>query len=198
MSFELFKIPCIILSGGKSQRMGEDKSLLPFSTYTSLIEFQYRRLKPYFSDIFISSKVDKFPFLDDKSKIVFDENKEVFSPILALYTILQKFDEVFIITVDTPFVSIETIEKLVKSSNSYDITIAQTSNKTHNLCGVFKNSCLENIKYMIENDIHKINYLIKNSNYKIIECKNEDEFLNINEQSDYKKALLYNNNLSNI
>jgi molybdenum cofactor guanylyltransferase len=105
---------------------------------------------------------------------------------------------VFIITVDTPFVSIETIEKLVKSSNSYDITIAQTSNRTHNLCGVFKNSCLENIKYMIENDIHKINYLIKNSNYKIIECKNEDEFLNINEQSDYKKALLYNNNLSNI
>ncbi len=198
MIFEPFKIPCIILSGGKSQRMGEDKSLLPFSTYTSLIEFQYRRLKPYFSDIFISSKVDKFPFLDDKSKIVFDENKEVFSPILALYTILQKFDEVFIITVDTPFVSIETIEKLVKSSNSYDITIAQTSNRTHNLCGVFKNSCLENIKYMIENDIHKINYLIKNSNYKIIECKNEDEFLNINEQSDYKKALLYNNNLSNI
>ena len=187
MIFEPFKIPCIILSGGKSQRMGEDKSLLPFSTYTSLIEFQYRRLKPYFSDIFISSKVDKFPFLDDKSKIVFDENKEVFSPILALYTILQKFDEVFIITVDTPFVSIETIEKLVKSSNSYDITIAQTSNRTHNLCGVFKNSCLENIKYMIENDIHKINYLIKNSNYKIIECKNEDEFLNINEQSDYKK-----------
>lgn len=198
MIFEPFKIPCIILSGGKSQRMGEDKSLLPFSTYTSLIEFQYRRLKPYFSDIFISSKVDKFPFLDDKSKIVFDENKEVFSPILALYTILQKFDEVFIITVDTPFVSIETIEKLVKSSNSYDITIAQTSNRTHNLCGVFKNSCLENIKYMIENDIHKINYLIKNSNYKIIECENEDEFLNINEQSDYKKALLYNNNLSNI
>ena len=143
MIFEPFKIPCIILSGGKSQRMGEDKSLLPFSTYTSLIEFQYRRLKPYFSDIFISSKVDKFPFLDDKSKIVFDENKEVFSPILALYTILQKFDEVFIITVDTPFVSIETIEKLVKSSNSYDITIAQTSNRTHNLCGVFKNSCLE-------------------------------------------------------
>src|SRR5574344_1046373 len=198
MSIKPFKIPCIILSGGKSQRMGEDKSLLPFSTYTSLIEFQYNRLKPHFSDIFISSKVDKFPFLDDKSKIVFEENKEVFSPILALYTILQKFDEVFIITVDTPFVSIETIEKLVKSSNSYDITIAQTSNRTHNLCGVFKNSCLENIKYMIENDIHKINYLIKNSNYKIIECKNEDEFLNINEQSDYKKALLYNNNLSNI
>lgn len=192
MNFEPFKIPCIILSGGKSQRMGEDKSLLPFFTYSSLIEFQYNRLKPYFSDTYISSKVDKFPFLYDKSKIVFDENKEVFSPILALYTILQNFDEVFIITVDTPFVSIETIKKLINSSNFYDITIAQTSNRTHNLCGVFKKSCLDNIKHMIENDIHKINYLIKNSNYKIIECKNHDEFLNINEQNDYKKALSYN------
>ncbi|MFY4863348.1 NTP transferase domain-containing protein, partial [Aliarcobacter butzleri] len=25
-----FEIPCVILSGGKSSRMGEDKSLLPF------------------------------------------------------------------------------------------------------------------------------------------------------------------------
>lgn len=192
MNFEPFKIPCIILSGGKSQRMGEDKSLLPFSTYSTLIEFQYNRLKPYFSDTYISSKVDKFPFLSDKSKIIFDENKEIFSPILALYTILQKFNEVFIITVDTPFISIKTIEKLINSSKTYDITIAQTSNRTHNLCGVFKKSCLYKIKHMIENDIHKINYLIKNSNYKIIECRNEDEFLNINEPKEYKIALSYN------
>ncbi len=193
-----FSIPCIILSGGKSQRMGEDKSLLPFSSSNSLIEFQYNRLKSHFSDTFISSKVDKFTFLSDKSKIIFDENKEVFSPILALYTILQKFDEVFIITVDTPFVNIETIEKLIKSSNSYDITIAKTSNRTHNLCGVFKSSCLNNIKYMIENDIHKINYLIKNSNYADIEFFTENEFLNLNDKNEYQNAINIINKTNNI
>ena len=43
-----FEIPCVILSGGKSSRMGEDKSLLPFSSSKTLIEYQYKRLKPYF------------------------------------------------------------------------------------------------------------------------------------------------------
>jgi molybdopterin-guanine dinucleotide biosynthesis protein A len=48
MNINPFEIPCVILSGGKSSRMGEDKSLLPFSSSNSLIEFQFNRLKPYF------------------------------------------------------------------------------------------------------------------------------------------------------
>ena len=106
MNINPFEIPCVILSGGKSSRMGEDKSLLPFSSSNSLIEFQFNRLKPYFKDIYISSKNDKFDFLKDKSKLILDKNQDIYSPILALQTILEKFDKVFIITVDTPFVKI--------------------------------------------------------------------------------------------
>mgnify|MGYP003441403126 FL=1 len=70
MNINPFEIPCVILSGGKSSRMGEDKSLLPFSSSNSLIEFQFNRLKPHFKDIYISSKNDKFDFLKDKSKLI--------------------------------------------------------------------------------------------------------------------------------
>ena len=189
MNINPFEIACVILSGGKSSRMGEDKSLLPFSSSNSLIEFQFNRLKPYFKDIYISSKNDKFDFLKDKSKLILDKNQDIYSPILALQTILEKFDKVFIITVDTPFVKIETIEKLINHSNNFEITIAQTSQRTHNLCGVFSNDLIENIEKMIKNDIHKINYLVKNSKYQIINFDDEDEFLNINEKKEYEKAL---------
>ena len=167
MNINPFEIPCVILSGGKSSRMGEDKSLLPFSSSNSLIEFQFNRLKPYFKDIYISSKNDKFDFLKDKSKLILDKNQDIYSPILALQTILEKFDKVFIITVDTPFVKIETIEKLINHSNNLN----------------------ETIEKMIKNDIHKINYLVKNSKYQIINFDDEDEFLNINEKKEYEKAL---------
>ena len=140
MNINPFEIPCVILSGGKSSRMGEDKSLLPFSSSNSLIEFQFNRLKPYFKDIYISSKNDKFDFLKDKSKLILDKNQDIYSPILALQTILEKFDKVFIITVDTPFVKLETIVKLINHSNNFEITISQTSQKTHNLCGVYSNN----------------------------------------------------------
>lgn len=189
MTIKPFEIPCVILSGGKSSRMGEDKSLLPFSSSNTLIQFQFNRLKPYFKDIYISSKNDKFDFLKDKTKLILDKNQEVYSPILALQTILEKFDKVFIITVDTPLIKISSIEKLINSSNNFDITIAQTEEKTHNLCGIFSKNINNIINSMIKDDIHKINYLVKNSKFQIINFNNEDEFLNINEKKEYEKAL---------
>ncbi|MBL3521036.1 molybdenum cofactor guanylyltransferase MobA [Aliarcobacter lanthieri] len=189
MSFKPFKIPCIILSGGKSSRMKEDKSLLPFGFENSLIEYQYKRLKPYFKNIYISSKTDKFNFLNTNN-LILDNNQEIYSPILALQTILETLEneKVFIITVDTPFIKIETISELINESQEFDITIAQTS-RIHNLCGVFSKDILNVIKAMIKDDIHKINHLIKSTNYKILEFKNEDEFLNLNSKDDYCKAL---------
>jgi molybdopterin-guanine dinucleotide biosynthesis protein A len=193
-----FEIPCVILSGGRSSRMGEDKSLLPFYTSNSLIEYQYKRLKPYFRNIYISSKIDKFDFLENKEFLILDENKEIFSPILALNTICSKFpnEKIFIITVDTPFVSIETINELINQSNEVDICIGETE-KTHNLCGVFSSNLNVFIKDMIKNDIHKIFYLIKNNNHKIIHFDNYVQFININNKSEYLKSLEIIN-LSNI
>lgn len=171
--------------------MGEDKSLLPFSSSNSLIEFQFNRLKPYFKDIYISSKSDKFDFLNDKSKLILDKNQDIYSPILALQTILEKFNKVFIITVDTPLIKISSIKKLLENSNNFDITIAQTSQRTHNLCGVFSNNLNETIEKMIKNDIHKINYLVKNSKYQIINFDDDNEFININNKNEYEKACNY-------
>ncbi len=186
-----FEITCVILSGGKSSRMGEDKSLLPFSTSKTLIQYQYDRLKPYFKNIYISSKVDKFDFLE-KNLLILDENKDIFSPILALDTIFKKFEnqKIFIITVDTPLVSIDSISKLIDASINYDICIAQTE-RTHNLCGVFSSNISLTIKTMIENDIHKIAYLINKNKNKILKFPNNSEFLNINNKEEYEESLNY-------
>jgi molybdenum cofactor guanylyltransferase len=192
-----FEITCVILSGGKSSRMGEDKSFLPFSSSKTLIEYQYNRLKPYFKNIYISSKTNKFDFIEEKC-LILDENKDVFSPILALDTIFDKFknQKIFIITVDTPFVTIESISKLIEESENYDICIAQTE-KTHNLCGVFSSNISLTIKNMIINDIHKINYLIKNNKYNTIQFHKNSEFMNLNNKDEYLESLSYINKTNN-
>ena len=183
-----FEIPCVILSGGRSSRMGEDKSLLPFANSNSLTQYQYDRLKPYFKNIYISSKLDKFDFLDKKELLL--DKSEVYSPIAALESIFTKLDEekVFIITVDTPLVSLESITQILKQSKDVDITVAQTK-KVHNLCGVFSKSCLELIKKMLEKDFHKVGFLLKNISTKYIQFPNDEEFINLNHKEDYKKAL---------
>lgn len=181
----LKEIPCVILCGGKSSRMGEDKALLPFDKYNSLVQYQFERLKPHFKNVFLSSKVDKFDFSCD---IIYDD-KEISSPMIALQTILNatQDDKVFILTVDTPFVSIESMSKLYELSNDFDITVAQTK-KIHNLCGVFDKSILEKVNEMVADDFHTIGALLKRSNTSYIPFEDENEFLNVNTPDEYKQA----------
>jgi len=185
----MINIPCVILAGGRSSRMEEDKCFLPFSNNKTLIEYQHDKLSKIFSKVYVSSKPNKF-----KTKLnynlILDDN-ELHSPLIALNSIFEKIQEekVFIITVDVPFIEKSTIIKLIEKNKDFDITIAKDKNIQHNLLGVFNKSVNKSIKQNIKNNIHKINYLIKNSNSNIIEFENEKEFLNMNTKEHYQQAL---------
>jgi len=177
----MIDIPCVILAGGKSSRMKQDKCFLAFKN-TTLIKYQYDRLTQMFSNVYISSKINKFDF--DCELILEDNN--IFSPMIALQTILQKHQEVFIISVDTPNISKYSIERIILNSNNFDITIPKTKDeKIHNLCGVFKNCINTKIDEMLKEDNHKIGFLIKSVNSNIIDEFNNDEFINLNTKDDY-------------
>lgn len=180
------ELPIVILCGGKSSRMGEDKALLPFKNSSSLAQFQYERLKISFSNVSLSCKRNKFNF---KAPLVLETNT-IYSPLVALESILEqiKSDKVFIISVDTPLVKINSINKIISSSKDYEITVAKTE-YLHSLCGVFSKSILPTIKKMLDKDFHKIGALLKKSNTKIISFNNEDEFINLNNPSEYKRSL---------
>ena len=185
----MLDIPCVILAGGKSSRMEEDKCFLSFKN-TTLIKYQYDRLNQIFCNVYISSKINKFDF---PCELILEEN-DIFSPMVALQTILNNHKEVFIISVDTPNISANSIKKLIDNSNNFDITIAKTKDsKTHNLCGVFKNTINIKIDEMIKDDNHKIGCLIKSVNSNIVDGFKDVEFVNLNTKDDYLNIL--NNSL---
>lgn len=182
-------IPCVILAGGKSSRMGEDKSLLPFKNKNSMVEYQYDKLSKIFQNIYISSKTNKFNF-NKNLNIIIDNEQNISSPMVALKTIFEKIDnnKIFIITVDTPLIEKNTILNILENSYNYNIIIAKDKYKIHNLCGVFSKNIYPNILNLIKNNNHKINYLIKNNNHKILFFNNPNQFININRKEDYIKA----------
>lgn len=112
---------CVILAGGKSSRMGRDKTLLPFGGFATLTHYGAHKFGRIFERVFVSSKFDKFdpplPLIKDADteeisrsnlNAASDKNtttnsaqilaqdtsnlsEPAFSPMLALYSILKNF-----------------------------------------------------------------------------------------------------------
>ena len=177
----------VILAGGKSSRMQRDKALLPFGESNSLAEFQYRRLSKVFSKVYISSKNNKFDFDVD---VITDRYEEA-SPLVALVSIfetLEEIDEVFLLSVDAPFVSEMVIDTLYKNNHSVDVVVAQSSNGLEPLCAIYHRSCLVEAKRALEVNMHGLHSLFKKLQIEIVQIEDETSFMNLNYPSEYEIA----------
>jgi len=189
----LYTMPCVIFAGGKSSRTGENKAFLSFGGFDSLIEYQVQRLKKIFTNVYISAK--KTEAFKGLNTVIIEDllYSEVYAPTTGFYNIfkhLDKEDYFFILSVDTPFVNEELINEFLKiKDKQYDAIIAKTPSGIHPLCGIYTRTLLEPIKEMLENDNHKLMYLLKNSNVYYLEVKEEECLLNLNTPDEYQQAL---------
>ena len=170
--------------------MGSDKALLPFGGFSTLTEFQYRRLTKLFKKVYISTKENKFGF---EANLILDNSDEsTFAPTAgfqALFQILQD-EHVFVLSVDTPFVGEKEIEVLLENNNlTYDAVIAQTATGSHPMCGIYHRSLLPAFTEMLKTDNHRLGQLLKNSKTKVVRFEEERAFANLNHPDEYDEAL---------
>ena len=189
----MISIPCVIFAGGKSSRMGEDKALLPFGSFSTLTEYQLARLSKIFSNVYISCK--------DKNKFNFDANfiedvpsQNTYAPTLGFVSAFKrlKTESFFAISVDSPFIDESIIQTLVDSDtneNGNDATVAKTDRGMQPLCGIYHNSLEKKFQEMQKTDNHKLGFLLKNSRTSYVYFKDEEPFLNLNNPQEYEIAL---------
>lgn len=271
------EIPCVILAGGRSARMGADKCFLDFKA-KSLIEWQFEKMSKLFASVFISCKADKFGGKFGEKTLIFDENLEFlsqnsknalnsnlnsqganlranlnanssvnsnpqgvnlsanlnsqgvnsalsqnsssnlisnqissenstlnanlakpkrekiadFSSMLALYSVLKAFENkfVFIIGVDTPFVSKKSIQRLILSADEALMIVPSVANRAHFLCALYHSQIAPLCLKCLQNGVHKISALSQNlppNALKFVEFSDENEFFNLNTPQDYER-----------
>ena len=187
----MFDLPCVIFAGGKSSRMGEDKALLPFASYSTLTEYQYTRLSKLFTQVYIVTK-DSTKFSFEANFIEDDKSVEVFAPtagFLAVYAAIPN-ERFFAISVDAPFIDETIITKLISCDNKEsDATVAKTPQGIQPLCGIYHRSLEQTFQTMLHENNHKLGLMLQNA--KTIYCPFEETsaFLNMNHPEDYEKAL---------
>ncbi len=193
----MFQIPCVIFAGGKSSRMGEDKALLPFAGKPSLTQFQYERLQKLFQNVYISCKDSKkFDFLTENKDAIFIEDintENIYAPTSGFVTIFNRLhvNEIFVLSVDTPFVDEAEISKILKHKDQgFDAIIAKTPHSLHPMCGLYNRSLHVAFSNMLQTNQHKLTQLLQSSNTFFVEFENESNFLNLNNPSEYQEAVL--------
>lgn len=178
----------VIFAGGKSSRMGEDKALLPFGKYPTLTEFQQAKLSTLFDKVYISAKENKFDF----DCMVIEDNYSVNSPLVGLISIFEtlKAEEVFILSVDAPFVNKDTIQKLLSHNEStQDVIVAQSPNGAQPLCGLYKKSILPLAYMQLEKANHRLGDLLRIAKTLFVEFDEDTPFTNLNHPEEYQKAI---------
>jgi len=193
----------IILAGGKSLRIGKDKSFLKIGGIT-LIERTHNLLKEKFDKIIIiSNNPGKYVFLTSK---VYQDVYPGFGPLSGIHSglINSKTQNNFIVSCDMPFVNNAVIDFILAQNyfTNKEITITKSNSDIHSLCGIYNKSCiptLENLLEKAKNELPKRNKkvevklfdLIDSVDSEIMEITNEDFchpnlMFNMNSVEDYE------------
>lgn len=177
-------ITIIILAGGKSSRMGEDKGLM--SLYEKpMVEYVIEVAKKITDHIIIVSdnpNYKKFGFPVFKDLV-----KEV-GPIGGIYTGLKKSDkhQNLILSCDVPYVSEDLLRFLYLQSENQDVTIPEFAGRSHQLIGYYTKDCTLVLKKQIEEKQLKIQDAFGKLNVHFVDANHfpESVFRNINSKQD--------------
>lgn len=183
-------ISAIILSGGKSSRMGEDKCDLLYGD-VRFIDIQIKKMKSLgIEDIILSGYKGK-----TDEKVVRDEI--MLGPLSGLMLGLKNIinDRAVLLSVDVPLFPEEQILKLINESFSKNnsATIVRHEGIREPLIGIYKKDILPEIEKILLSDNHSMGALLDVIDYDYYDISDKENiFFNVNEKSDYQKLLLNN------
>jgi len=186
----MFNLSCILFAGGKSSRMGEDKSLLPFGGFPTLAQYQYDRLSKLFTHVFISTKTaDKFDFAAD---FILDPAEVDFAPTAGFVSTFRTLpdERIMVLSVDTPFVDKTVFQTLLDADKEgLDAVISRTHEGSHPLCGIYHRSLLGEFERMLLERDHRLGKLLGSRQTRYVEFSDEEAFANLNHPHEYQSAL---------
>ncbi|PKN70763.1 MAG: molybdenum cofactor guanylyltransferase [Deltaproteobacteria bacterium HGW-Deltaproteobacteria-12] len=180
----------IILAGGKSSRMGRDKSLL-FANNLPMIEKIVTQLKDHFPEIIIgASDTEKYRFL---GLPVIPDLEEGKGPLMGIYsTLLYSSHEInFVVACDIPDLDIKYVQEMIRQAQNHQIVIPTWNDgKYEPLFAVYKKSVLDQAKELLGAGKRKISLLFDLVDVKYLPLPADVKwYKNLNTMEDYKKYI---------
>jgi molybdopterin-guanine dinucleotide biosynthesis protein A len=198
----------VILAGGASQRMGQDKWLLPLGE-TTIIERIITELHPLGSELWVIAAnkgmmedQSKFPDLTSQFPNLHMTHDAVqgIGPLSGIAAGLRHCSQpyIFVVASDMPFPSVKLAQTLINLClrNDSCAAIPQISGRMHPLFAVYRRDCLDNLTAYLEGGGRKVMDWLQMLDVAILPEKEIEQLdpegtalFNMNRQEDYALAL---------
>jgi len=189
----------IILSGGKSLRIGTDKALLKLGNET-IIERVTNLMKSLFQKVFIIINTpSEYRFLNVQ---LYEDIYKQKGPLSGIHSGLtySQTEKNFIISCDIPLMSPEMIKYIVEFKSDKPVRYCEAAGHHHHLAGIYSKSLLPEIEKIFSTNVtlsdrqekvYSIQHLLKNIETEIIHPEelpfySDKLFFNLNTNEDFE------------
>lgn len=187
----------IILSGGKSSRMGTNKSLLKINQKPNIERIKDELAKLVSDIVLVSNDPETYQFL--KIKTVSDVYPGQ-GPLAGIHAglLASPFAVNLVVACDMPFISTELGGFLLESSENYDAVLPVINGKHQPLFAVYKKSICAEIEASIRHEELTVRGLLSKLNVRYITEADIPEhllhqldkyFYNMNRPEEYEAAI---------
>ena len=187
------KLYGLVLSGGKSTRMGTDKALIAYHGVPQR-EYLYDLLHQVCDDTFISLRKEQEEALPERMQTIVDLN-EFKGPYNGLLSAHKQHPEAawLVLACDLPLMDLEALKELIfqRDNTKQATAFALKENPLPEpLCAIWEpHSFVESLSYLKAGHGSCPRKFLINSNTKLVFPKNESVLLNANSEAEYKEAL---------
>jgi molybdopterin-guanine dinucleotide biosynthesis protein A len=185
------KILGLILAGGYSRRMGQDKSLLEFHGLPQ-IEYVFDLLGQYCADVFLSKRADQQPY---KNITSIDDSNEFSNhgPLGGILSAMKEFPDAswLVIACDLPFVTEATIQTLLNNRDPQKTATAFISTLDalpEPLCAIWEGHAYGSILKLFNEGMHCPRKILINSDTCLLRQKDPRWLDNVNTPEEYEKT----------
>ncbi len=189
----MLEAAAVILAGGKSTRMGQNKALLKIREHR-MLEDAVTKLSGVFAEILISANDELYNNLN--KRVVPDVYKD-FGPLGGIHaTLKQSGHHVnFFTACDMPFIDVKLAVYMINLIEGYDAVVPRIGEYYQPLFAVYTKDCLQAVESLIDAGRRKTSAIYDLVRVKFIDthelCKfgNPDEmFFNVNTPLDIELA----------
>ena len=177
----------IILAGGKSSRMGEDKGFLKLNGKTFMSSI-IAALKPIVGEIIIVSNNSEYDVFNLKRVA---DSMEDSGPLAGLYSGLlhSETENNIVLSCDVPLISTSVLKKLLEGAPSEaEVIQFESEGKTMPLVAMYKKKCRHHFLKLLQKNERRLRFAIDQLDVKTITLDSElgKTVRNINAISELK------------